>query len=332
MELEIMYPGVIILSLVVAVGCLYIWKGENNFKKGIVIANTRYVKETGYFKKLMIKYQIYNVIIKITYILLIFLCAVLASRYHAVYNNGTEVNNRDIMLCMDISESVNSLNKDLVKTMKDTVLSLKTERIGVTIFDSMPFSLVPLTTDYKYVLSMLNQVGEALKTKYNPFNPGANSYTRDFLYGNASLDNNGYSLVGDGLAYCASRLKENDNNRTKIIILTTDNEVVGEQVVTIPEVAKYCKKNRIKIYSIGTSDIHENSKNELINISNATGGEYYDINSFSTKDIASNIISLNKSSIVKTTNIVTKDFPDKIVPYILVLIPILFILEWRIRA
>lgn len=331
MELEIMYPGVVILSLVVLVACLFIWRGDNSFKKGIVIANTKYVKKTDYFKKLMIKYQIYNVIIKITYILLIVLCAILGARYHTIYTDGTEINNRDIMVCMDISGSVTSLNKDLVKTMKDTISTLKTERIGVTVFDSMPFSLVPLTTDYKYVLSTLNQVERALNTKYNPFNPGANSYTRDFLYGNAMEDKNGYSLVGDGLAYCASKFKK-DDNRTKIIILTTDNEVVGEQVVTVPEAARYCKTNKIKIYSIGTININENAKNELVNISNVTGGEYYDINSFSINEIASKIKSLNKSSIIKKTNVVTKDFPDRILPYILVLIPTLFILEWRIRT
>ena len=333
MELEIMYPRIIIYSLIISVGLLFVWKAQKNFKKGIIVANTHYVKSTKYYRQIMIRYRIYSILIKAVCFALIFACAFLTSRYYELHKMGEEVHNRDIMLCMDISGSVNTLNQSLVKTMKETISALKNERFGITVFDSMPYTLVPLTSDYKYALSILDQVEKSLKTKYNPFAPDSGSYVRDFLYGgvqNTSNDARGYSLVGDGLGYCATNFKKEDK-RTKVIILTTDNEVVGEQILTVPESATYCRNNGIKIYSIGTENISEDAKNELVNASNKTGGKYYDFKSYSTKEIASEIESLSKSAITKSVRIETKDYPEIIVPYLLYLIPILFILDWRIR-
>ena len=333
MELEIMYPRIIIYSLIISLGILFVWKASKTFKKGVIVANTKYVKETKYYKKIMLRYRIYSTLIKIICFGLIFTCAFLSSRYHEIHRVGEKVNNRDIMLCMDISGSVNNLNQELVKTMKETIKALKSERFGITVFDTMPYTLVPLTSDYQYALSMLDQVETSLKTKYNPFSPDTGSFVRDFLYGGAqdTSDNaRGYSLVGDGLAYCASAFKKNEK-RTKIIILTTDNEVVGEQIITVPEATSYCRKNDIKIYAIGTKEISIDAKNELVNASKQTNGKYYDFKDYSIKTIASEIEKLNKSSIINVERTETKDYPELIVPYLLYLLPVLFILDWRIR-
>ena len=334
MELEIMYKELIILVFIIVIVLLLgVKKGESKYTKGVVVANTKYVKNTKYYKRLLFKYRIYKILIKVFCIFLIFLCTILTARYHSFYSVGEEVSNRDIMLCMDISGSVNNLNNNLVKTMKKTVSELKNERFGITVFDSNPFSLVPLTTDYQYVISMLDKVEEALKTKYNPFSPNTSSYKRDFLYAgvqNTGDSNRGFSLVGDGLAYCASSFNK-DDKRTKIIILTTDNEVIGEQLVDIGEATNYCRNNNIKIYSIGTEEIFDTSKDELVSISKLTNGKYYDFKDYSTDDISNEINKLSKSSITKVNYTYTRDYPEKIIPFILVLLPVLVLLDWRVK-
>ena len=332
MELEIMYPEIITFSAII-VTIIFFLRVDKKYKKGIIVANTKYVKNTSYYQKIMIRYRTYKILINILCIVLIILCAVLSSRFYSLYKVGEEVSNRDIMLCMDISGSVNNLNTDLVETMKETVKTLKNERIGITVFDSMPYSVVPLTTDYTYVVYMLNQIGNALKTKYNPFEPNNSSFVRDFLYSgvqNTSDEGRGYSLVGDGLAYCASSFKK-DDNRTKIIILTTDNEVVGNQIVTVSEAASYCRDKKIRVYSVGTKEIFEDAKKELINVSKYTNGKYYDYSNYDTKEIAKEIESLHKNAIVKSNFVYTKDYPETIIYIILVILPCIFLLDWRVR-
>ena len=329
--MEIMYPEIIIFSFLLAFLLLFVKKKEKRFKNGVIVANTKYVKKTKYYQNIVTKYNIYNILIKIVCIILVLISALLTSRYYTVYNMGEEINNRDIVLCMDISASVNDLNKELVNTLKETVTKLKTERFGIVVFDSMPMSLVPLTTDYNYVLLMLDEMSKAFNTKYNPFST-TSSFERDFLFAGVQNDNEerGYSLVGDGLSFCASSFNSK-NKRTKIILLTTDNEVVGKGILTLDEAGNYCQLNNIKVFTIGTKDIYEEKKEELVNLSDITKGEYYDFKDYSTNAIVEKINMTEKNAIVKTNTTYIRDFPEKILPFFLIILPVLFILEWRIR-
>ena len=254
MELEIMYPEIIVFSILLALLPFFFKRREKNFKEGVIVANSRYVKNTNYYKNILIKYRIYYVIIIIFTICAVLISGIITSRYHTIYKVGEEVNNRDIMLCMDISESVKSLNKNLIGSLKQTIKELKTERFGITVFDSSPLSLMPLTTDYNYALSILDNISSSLNTKYNPFNPTTGSYVRDYLYAGVNQsDGRGNSLVGDGLSFCATRFDKNDK-RTKIIILTTDNDVIGNELISLSEASSYCALNNIKVFAIGTEN------------------------------------------------------------------------------
>ena len=49
-EISIMYPEIILYALIIAGVILLIWRKKKKFKNGIIVANTKYVKKTGYFK------------------------------------------------------------------------------------------------------------------------------------------------------------------------------------------------------------------------------------------------------------------------------------------
>ena len=157
-EITMMYPEIIIYSLIISGVILLFWRKKKRFKRGIIVANTKYVKKTSYFKILNAKYHIYNIIIKIVCIILIVVSAVLTSREYKVENHAETYNNRDIMLCMDFSPSMATLNYDVLKTMMQTVNTFKDERFGMTIFDSSANTLVPLTTDYKYTVHVMDNI------------------------------------------------------------------------------------------------------------------------------------------------------------------------------
>ena len=354
-EILVMYPQIILYSLIFAGLFLLALRKKKKFKKGIIVANTKYVKRTSYFKILNAKYHLYNILIKITCIVLIFLLAVLSSRLYEVNKHDEEYNNRDIMLCMDFSGSVSNLNKDIIKTMEETVKTLKEERFGITIFDSSSINLVPLTSDYNFVLYTLELMGEyygknaeidysqckgvtgidALSKCINDVNRSRynaqSKYLRTiFTSGISAMP--GSSLIGDGVASCAKSFTT-DDDRTKIIILTTDNATNGTQTITVSQAGAYAKKKGIKVYPIGTKSIKNDTKlkNGLINLASTTGGVYYDHEEYSTDEISKKIEELNKSAIIKTTYVTKKELPEIIVPYILWILPLLFLLDWRVR-
>ena len=105
-EISMMHPEIILYSLIASGVILLVWRKRKKFKKGVIVANTKYVKKTGYFKILNAKYHLYNILIKGACILLILVYAVLSARLYEVKKHDEEFNNRDIMLCMDFSGCV----------------------------------------------------------------------------------------------------------------------------------------------------------------------------------------------------------------------------------
>ena len=336
MELKLMYPQIIVYSIIISFVMLLFWRKKKKYRKGIIMANTSYIKKSKYYKILMLKYRIYNLLIKIACIVLIVLCAVLSARIYSEKKFEEEKNNRDIILCMDVSGSVYSLNSSIAESLKGIVSSLKDERFGITIFDNSSVSLVPLTSDYNYAINVLDQVKSVFNTSgtsyYSNYSEYRSLYNARQIMTLGTRAGKGASLIGDGLTSCALSFKEDkDKERTKILILTTDNEVNGSQIVNVKEASEYCKENNIKIYAIGTKTIREKEKQELIDAANTTGGLYFDFKDLSTDEIARNINNLNKTAIVTKTYVMSKDYPEIIFPYMLIAIGVLFLLDWRVR-
>lgn len=344
MELKLMYPEIIPYSLLIAaVIIVFVWRRRKKYKKGIMVANTKYIKKSKLYKFLFTKYHFYNILIKAICILSIYTAAYLTSRVYKTDEHNEEYFNRDIMLCLDVSGSVWSLDRDMIKTFIDVVSKMKDQRFGLTIFDNSPVTVIPLTNDYDYAISVLEDLSQSFGTvTFSNGVPQMSSSQEVNEFREVRLKSMGYvisgtregtgsSLIGDGLAYCSSTFKK-DADRTKVVILATDN-FSGKGWFTLEEAANYSKENDIKVYSIGTETIEKaaNARQGLIDASKKTGGEYYDYSKFSTDEISKKIDELDKTAIVKKSYITNTDLPAIVFPYLLYLIPILFVLDWRVR-
>ena len=54
----------------------------------------------------------------------------------------------------------------------------------------------------------------------------------------SGAESRGSSIIGDGLASCIPYFGELEEERTRIIIFTTDNDLAGNEIVTIMEQVK----------------------------------------------------------------------------------------------
>lgn len=314
--MELMYPFLILVIIVILIFVLVIKnKKDDKYKNGIKVANTQYIKSIPYYKEIVKKQKFFSAIVICFAIISIIFSSILIAR--PVTSKVTEETkySRDIFLCMDVSTSVNDLNENLVSTLKDTVKNLQGDRVGISIFNTSSTLIVPLTDDYDYVLDTLENLQKALKV-----NNEADYKNEDFYYlqqyiragtlvGNPER---GSSIISDGLASCVYNFPDLNENRSRIIIFSTDNEMSGEPIITLSEAANLCKEKNITVYPIAPSSVRKTDLEGLKNVAEVTGGKVYtETTSNTTTSIVKNINEKAKS-VTKTS--VKKDKVD--VPFI----------------
>lgn len=202
----------------------------------------------------------------------------------------------DIVLCFDISGSMTE--RDFVPNRLEAAKSVAAnfvreregDRIGITIFSNISFTLCPVTTDYNMVLQQIQNINSGY------------------------LQEEG-TAIGSGLATSIDRLQYS-KAKSKVIILLTDGVDFGGKIS--PDIAvSMAKMFGIRIYTVG---IGSNKKiNETIqtpfgpqvqehqlefnpallkNIAHQTGGQYFQAeDNESLQKIYDSINQLEKSDI-----------------------------------
>lgn len=279
--IEVFYIGIAVALVFLLLSFLY--KSRKMDADAVKLANTDILFEDKYYKAQTIKYYILRVILVLSVAFMIIFTAALLARPYYVKKIKEQKYNRDIILCMDISSSVDELNMKLVKELQDTVRSLSGERIGIVIFNTTPVILSPLTDDYEYTIEQLEHIGSAIKSQEaatSVLSFGRNEdwlYNHEYLYGGTLVGNElrGSSLIGDGLLGGLFAFPQEGNNRTKVIIFSTDNDPNGEGYVNLKEAAEYCKRNDTVVYGIGTKQMYTKDMEEMKEAVLSTGGKFF---------------------------------------------------------
>lgn len=206
---------------------------------------------------------------------------------------------RDVMLCLDVSGSMATIDAEIVDTFADLATGLEGERIGMTIWNSSPVSLLPLTDDYAFVQEVLTDAGDRL-----------DSSDLDFTQG--TFEGDGTSLIGDGLASCVMRFDRLDETRARSIVLATDNEVSGNQIVTLSQAAAYAADKEITVYAIAPNDFQLDGSNtpeleELAAAAESTGGAMFELTDDATVDAVIADINEREGTDIDLPPTVTRD-------------------------
>ena len=322
--MEIKYPFLIIVVPLIVILLLFIIKiKKEKFKEGSKIANTSFIKNTDYFKSKMREYKIIKYFSYITFISMIILLSLLLSRPSKVERKNIKKYNRDIIICMDISTSVDELNMELVNNLKETVNKLSGDRVGVSNFNTSSVLLVPLTDDYNYVSNSLDLIHQSLELNnynYSSINISDNYfYLRDYIRSGTLVGNEerGSSLIGDGLASCVYNFSSKEKNRVKLVIFSTDNDLAGTPLISLEDAAKISKKENVKVYGIGTKKMKDSDRENMEKAVLLTGGKFYDHSNFSVDKIVSDI-EKNSTSLLESNN-KTKRYDTPEIPFIIFL-------------
>ena len=322
----VLYAGLAI-ALFMLVFVFVKYKKTKKYAGGKKIAGLICQEDEAYFRKRKILYKTGLTATLICCVLVVVSAFLLMAKPYTSRRMQDEKYCRDIILCIDISTSVDYLNENLLDKLKKTVDELQGERFGIVIFNTSPVLLTPLTDDYEYVKYQLDLIAQCLKSRNEVNLDYAFSSGYDWIYYQAYIssgtlignEQRGSSLIGDGLAAAAIDFSDADKERTKVVIFSTDNDIQGTPVATLDEAADICVSNNVTVYGVGTKEMTPENKESMKNAVEKTGGKFYlEEESGSFGEIVSSIEKLSKN-LVKV-RMVDVETPELLYPFVLMLV------------
>lgn len=140
-----------------------------------------------------------------------------------------------------------------------------------------------------------------------------------------------------GTLYSFPDVKTN-NDRTRIIIFATDNDVAGTETVTLEDACKLCKKYNINLYAYCPSiDMNKYTSKEKIAsyknaVENSAGGKFYTGELEKMTSSIVNEIKETKTSVLKSSKkTYVTDHPEILYVIIVTMFIIIVILEKIIK-
>ena len=319
-------PPVIIAALVIAAWVAHKVNSKNrDLKRVAVLAHTSTVKKLPAYRKAARQYRIMLIAAAVSFVISVFsFTAVIARPFsRQVYNSQNE--NRDIILCLDVSGSMTTYLKDILGTYSDIASKLHGQRVGITLFDAVPANLFPPSDDYDALAELIDDLSDA--AKYS-------QYSKAVAHGPAS------SIIGDGVMGCINSFdKLEDKERSKTVIIATDNLASkNAETVDIIQAAKYAKRYDIVFYGLSTNN--SSSSTESKNFHRAveiTGGSFYTVagtntrNPDATSDMVRNIFDQEAAKVAGADEIITRDSPETALIIATISFTIFISLIWRLR-
>ena len=169
--------------------------------------------------------------------------ALLAARPIGTDTVAPDTRSRDIVLCLDVSNSMATSDVALLDTFMTLVGTFTSERVGLVLFASSPVQVFPLTDDYAYVTEQLTAVRDA----YGSGNTGSQAWAGTTL-------GEGTSVISDGLATCLTSFDRPRDRRPRSVVLATDNYAAGPQRFTLEDTARIAITRNIRVYGLNPED------------------------------------------------------------------------------
>jgi len=294
---------------------------ERDLKRVAVIAHTRTIKMLPEYRKAVRNYRILMAFAALSFLVSIFTFTAAAARPVSIVEHDSINENRDIVLCLDVSGSMSNYQATILGFFKEIVDGLHGQRIGLTIFDGVPANIIPLTDDYDAIIEIADEL----------------SGQENFAEYDYAVMGVGSSAIGDGVMGCVDNVNSGGNNteRAKSVIIATDN-YAGSETVDINQAARYAKRLGITFYGIsigypnGTEDILFRTA-----VAN-TNGAFYNINNYSaeravTGNIIQKVLDQEAAKISGAIEIIHTDSPDAALFVSAAFFGLFLILTWRLR-
>lgn len=248
--MELIYWWLPLVWLVATAGVigLALWlrarKRARTLADAVPVAHSDRLTELPAYRAALARYRaaLYGAVVVLALVLIA--AVVMSSRLVSISSYQPEMRNRDIVLCLDVSGSMIDYDAAIVRTFRELVDEFDGERIGLVLFNASAVTHFPLTNDYRFVREQLDHLETDLSSPLS-----------DYEFINGTLLGEGSSLIGDGLGSCVMRFDDLQVERSRSIVLATDNYVAGDPILTLPEAGDFATENNVRVYGINPGDV-----------------------------------------------------------------------------
>lgn len=229
---------------------------------------------------------------------------------------------RDIMLCLDVSGSMTEVDVEVLSVFEELLEDFEGERIGLTIFNSSPVQIFPLTDDYDFIREHLASIKESFDY--------VDQIPEHWV---GTLNGEGASLIGDGLAACTMGFDRPDDERSRSVIFATDNEINGASIVTLEEAAGYAKSKGVRVFALNPVQGKDAEVSaELATAAETTGGAAYGLRDTTTvSDIVTEVQEQEATELRGEAQVVWTDTPNLWIVVLSVALLSFAVVLWRVR-
>lgn len=196
---------------------------------------------------------------------------VLVSRPAHTATTSVSRHSRDIILCLDVSGSALPFDRQVMAAYRELVTHFRTERIGMSIFNSTSRTVFPLTNDYRLVKNQLDHAVSVLSKVTDQKSIDSMSQkdyqaVSDWLEGTQNR-HDATSLIGDGLVGCETMLpnftvtakKKQARLAPASIVFATDNMLSGTPIYTLQKALQLATLNSITVDALYTGPVSSTS-------------------------------------------------------------------------
>ncbi|WP_337247891.1 VWA domain-containing protein [Actinomyces sp. 432] len=202
---------------------------------------------------------------------------------------------RDIVLCLDVSTSMVTTDSKILDTFAKLLDTFEGERVALVAWNSTAQTIVPLTDDYELLQDQFNEIADVLDFLPYRGNPALERYYQTFS-GTLAEEVTGSSLAGDGLASCTLAFDNPVADRSRSIILATDNQILDpfhEQIYSVSQAADLAQEESIRLFSLFGADPEladpdvsgkdvDAAREDLREITTAHDGLFYEVDDADT--------------------------------------------------
>ena len=252
---------------------------------------------------------------------------------------------RDIVLCLDVSTSMLAVDTQVLDTFSSLLDSFQGERVALVAWNTTAQTIVPLTDDYTLLRGQFAEVRNALDFDPNWASAEAERTYYDTFSGTMDDSVHASSLAGDGLASCAFVFDHEAEDRSRSIVLATDNQVVdpdGLQIYSVGEAADLASDRQIRLFSLygadsallaawGMQGSEPAAHDELEEVITSHDGRFYEVDDADAVDGIVKELNQDQAEILDaSTEVVVTDTPGRAVTVlVLVGLALLGLVTWR---
>ncbi len=223
---------------------------------------------------------------------------------------------RDLVLCLDASGSMLPYDGQILDRMRELVDQFEGERVALQMWSAMSVVKFALTDDYELIDDVLAEAAGVIRRGYMGEEGEYVLVSPELFEYLEGVDAPGgeeiASLIGDGLASCVLSFDHHDQERSRTIILATDNEVQGPQIYTLQQAIKFATDQGIRVIGLypSPSGVLTSEGEQMRDLIVGSGGTFYELNAPGAADaILTDIQSQGVSESEGETRIVETDRP-----------------------